>query len=166
MKPLDRVSSFVAVILLLLSPQSTSAADKPAPAAFQRWAVLASPELRDSGLSDLLTANLSSTEYRPRRTRTACRDHERDRTVEGAQPGRFVAAIEIRATDESGCARAAVVGRTRQEEVREAGYQRLSVVNCRQLSELRLLETSVTQAGVSKLAWRPLGFQYYFDRDE
>src|SRR5712691_143191 len=62
MKSLKRVSTLVAVIVAFLLPRSAFAADKSAPAAFQRWAVLAAPELRDSGLSDLLTAKLSSAE--------------------------------------------------------------------------------------------------------
>ncbi|HLQ43717.1 MAG TPA: CsgG/HfaB family protein, partial [Planctomycetaceae bacterium] len=62
MKSLKRVSTLVAVIVAFLLPRSAFAADKSTPAAFQRWAVLAAPELRDSGLSDLLTAKLSSAE--------------------------------------------------------------------------------------------------------
>ncbi len=51
---------FAAVIVSVLAPQLVSPADKLAsPVSFQRWAVLASPAVRDAGVSDLLVAELS-----------------------------------------------------------------------------------------------------------
>ncbi|MFM9961812.1 MAG: CsgG/HfaB family protein [Planctomycetaceae bacterium] len=46
------------IILVVLSVPCLSAAEKPA--AFHRWAVLAAPEIHESGLSDLLTAQLTA----------------------------------------------------------------------------------------------------------
>ena len=52
----------VIVLLLLLQLPIASSAAESAPTTFRRWAVLATPELRDSGLSDLLTAQLTAVD--------------------------------------------------------------------------------------------------------
>ncbi|MBC7816481.1 MAG: hypothetical protein IAG10_06300, partial [Planctomycetaceae bacterium] len=56
--------------LLLLAVMSSAivATDKPAqadaaPPMFRRWAILAAPEVREVGVSDLLTAKLSEREF-------------------------------------------------------------------------------------------------------